>query len=128
MADDKKKVESASRVGKEDAKHVEAINSSVDSATQKVADQGGDQGTANQRFVAVDAVLGQDEKHGDLVRTAQAATMGEEYDPKNDPESASYEPTPEAPVRSLNQNNLKHPASEEYADPYMSKNYLGQPI
>lgn len=118
---DEKKVESASKVADENKSLVEDTNASVEKATAQAT---GD----NSRVVQVDAILGADEKHGDLVRTAQAASFGEEYDPKNDPESASFEPKAEAPVASLNQNNLKHPTSDEYNDPFMSKNYLGQPL
>lgn len=121
MAEDKKV--SASQAASEAKSTVEATNTDVEKATAEAAKRV----PGKERFVTVDAVLANDEHYANI-REAQAQTNGIDYDPKTDPENVEYVAPEVAPVASLNQNNLKHPASDEYVDPHMSKNYLGQPL
>ncbi len=102
---------------------VRATNQGVEKAGDEAANRV--KGVRNERFNTTDAVLGADEKHGINVKKAQAASFGEEYDPKSDPEVTPPDVTPSP---SQNQNNLIHPEGDEYTNPHASKNYLGQPI
>lgn len=128
MADDKKdqsqpKVVAPSEAAKDSSSNVKATNQSVEKAGNEAAKRV--EGSRREAANTVDAVLGEDERHGINVKKAQAASFGEEYDPKNDPELNPAEITP-AP--SQNQNNLKHPDSVEDNDPHAARNYLGQRI
>lgn len=102
---------------------VDATNSGVDKAGAEAASRL--KGQRAESVNTTDAVLGEDEKHGIAVKTAQAASFGETYDPKSDPENVAETLVP---VQSQNQNNLKHPAGDEFTNPHASKNYLGQLI
>lgn len=112
-----------SEVASENADLVQATNSDIDKAGEEAATRL--EGQTRESFNITDAVLGADEEHGVNVKKAQAASFGEEYDPKSDPE---LNPAPISPVASQNQNNLKHPEAPEFTDPHASKSYLGQPI
>lgn len=102
---------------------VKATNDGVDAAGAEAAKRL--EGQQAESVNITDSVLGEDEKHGINVKTAQAASFGEEYDPKTDPE---VNPAPITPVQSQNQNNLKHPEGDDFTHPHASRNYLGQLI
>ena len=102
---------------------VAATNSGVDKAGQEAANRL--EGQRAESFNITDAVLGEDEQHGINVKKAQAATFGEEYDPKTDPE---LNPAPITPAASQNQNNLRHPEDTAHVSPHAARNYLGQVI
>lgn len=127
MADNKNndnpKVASPKEVAQESSAAVKATNAGVEKAGQEAASRM--KGQTKEAANTTDAILGEDDKHGINVKKAQAASFGEDYDPKSDPEETPPEVTP-AP--SQNQNNLKHPDSVEDNDPHMSRNYLGQKI
>lgn len=120
---DEPKVITPKEAGQENAAKVKATNASVEKAGQEAASRM--KGMRRERANTTDAVLGEDETHGINVKKAQAATFGEDYDPKTDPEVTPPDVTP-AP--SQNQNNLKHPDSADDNDPHSSRNYLGQRI
>lgn len=117
------KVVAPSQVANEAKQTVDATNKDVDKAGQEAANRL--KGQSKERFNVTDAVLGSDDQHSVNVKKAQAQSFGEDYDPKTDPEVT---PTELSPAPSQNQNNLKHPAGEEWVDPHASKNYLGQPL
>lgn len=129
MADTKKdstdspKVVSASDKAKDNANLVETTNKDVEQAADEAATRL--KGQRRESFNVTDSVLGEDEEHGVNVKRAQAASFGEEYDPKSDPEAVIIEITP---VASQNQNNLKHPSASEFTDPHAAKTYLGHPL
>jgi hypothetical protein len=125
MADDKKDVKSAGEASSENQEQVEQTNQDVEQASKEAATRL--KGKTRERFNATDAVLA-DGEHYKNVRQAQAASFGETYDEKNDPEVNPELRTLDVATPSQSQNNLKHPAIAEYTDPHMSKNYLGQPI
>jgi hypothetical protein len=126
MADDKKNVKSAGEASSENQEQVEQTNQDVEQASKEAAKRL--EGKTREGFNTTDAVLGADEDHYKNVREAQAASFGEEYDEKNDPELHPEINYLDVATPSQSQNNLKHPAIAEYTDPHMSKNYLGQPI
>lgn len=120
---DEPKVESPKETAQKGAKNVQATNSNIDKAGEEATSRL--KGSRKEAANTVDSILGADDQHGIDVKTSQAASFGEEYDPKTDPEE---NPAPVTPAPSQNQNNLKHPDSEEDNDPQTSRNYLGQKI
>jgi hypothetical protein len=120
---DTRKVVSPEQQAKENAALVEATNSTVEKAGAEAASRL--EGQSKERFNVTDAILGADDDHSVNVKRAQAATFGEEYDPKTDPE---LNPAPLVPNASQNQNNAKHPADAIANDPLSARNYLGQLI
>lgn len=116
-------VKSPKEAGQESVAQVKATNADVERAGTEAASRL--KGQTREAANTTDAILGADDKHGINVKKAQAASFGEEYDPKNDPE---LNPADVVPAPSQNQNNLKHPEDVERNDPHASRNYLGQPI
>lgn len=122
------------QTGKEAAQDNQAItkklNTSIDKATTEAAkvreaqtkDLPADAGPKSfkESFNVTDATLGQNDTHGELVKEAQAQSLGLDKDGKD---VVTVTPTP-----SQNQNNLKHPESQDFTDPMRAQNYLGQPI
>lgn len=107
-------------------KLVGATNSDVEKAGNEAATRL--EGQRREAFNVTDATLATDE-HYKNVRRAQAATAGEDYDPKTDPELTSGGARGTiTPAPSQNQNNLIHPNDDVIAHPHGSRNYLGQKI
>lgn len=120
---DEQKVQSPKEVAQEGSANVKATNQGVDKAGEEAAKRV--EGQGSEAANTIDSILGADEKHGENVKKAQAATNGVEYDPDTDPE---LNPPAVTPAPSQNQNNLKHDDSVEANDPNASRNYLGQRI
>lgn len=124
MAD--QKVVAPKEVTEDATKEVKQSNQEVEKAGAEAAkrldksDNRNGQGAVKERFNVTDAVLGEDEQHGETVKEAQARTNGTEY--------KKEEPVEVTPAPSQNQNNLKHPEDKVANDPHASRNYLGQLI
>lgn len=117
-----REVQTPKDVANENQDLVQATNSDVDKAGEEAAKR---ITGSREAFNVTDAILGESEDHGINVKRAQAASFGEEYDPKTDPE---LNPAPLVPAASQNQNNLKHPEGDDFVNPHASRNYLGQLI
>lgn len=122
MAD--KEVKSPDAAQKEATDVTKKLNDSVESAASDVAKDRNAELSAlpedagpkakKESFNRTDALLGADEQHAKLVKEAQSQSTGD---------------NPVVVVApSQNQNNRKHPVADEYSDPHMAKNYLGQPL
>lgn len=124
MTDKKVDVQSPDDAQKASTEVTSQINDSVEKAAAEVAkdrnaelkDLPEDAGpkAKKESFNRTDALLGADEDHAKLVKEAQSQSVGD---------------NPVVVVApSQNQNNRKHPVADEYSDPHMAKNYLGQPL
>jgi hypothetical protein len=120
-AQPKPEVVAPGKAGDDAVARVKATNQTIEKAGAEAANRL--KGQRRERFNITDAVLGADEQHSVNVKKAQAATFGEDYDPKTDPE---VNPGTITPAPSQNQNNLKHPDDQVSNDPHAARNYLGQ--